>query len=372
VNFGFTAEQEILRSGARKFLDEHAPMERVRKIVEGEDGFDRELWRRMGEMGWIGLTLPEDLGGAGADLVTLVVVLEETGRSLFPSPLVSTVLAAEAIESGGSDEQRRRWLPALADGTRIGTLAFLEEEDRHDADGVRMAAEQRDDGFGLSGRKLFVPDAGAADVFVVAFRSDGELRLGVIERAARGVTAVAHPSLDPTKRTGTLSLEGAVVPAADVLAAPQGGERLLERLLDVGAMLVTAEAVGAAEGALRLTTEYARTRSQFGSPIGRFQGVKHPLAEAYVDIESFKSLLYYAAWALDHDAVDASLAVSRAKAYASECFPRQGVDAVQLHGGIGYTWEYDAQLYLKRSKWFRPAFGDAEHHYERIVALGGI
>jgi alkylation response protein AidB-like acyl-CoA dehydrogenase len=372
MNFGFTAEQEILRSGARKFLDEHAPMERVRKIVEGEDGFDRELWRRMGEMGWIGLTIPEELGGAGADLVTLVVVLEETGRTLFPSPLVSTVLAAEAIEGGGSDEQRRRWLPGLADGTRIGTLAFLEEEDRHDADGIRMTAERRGEGFALGGRKLFVADAGAADLFVVAFRSDGELRLGVIEREARGVTVVAHPSLDPTKRTGTLALEDVIVPAADLLEAPQGGERLLERLLDVGAMLVTAEAVGAAEGALRLTTDYARTRSQFGSLIGRFQGVKHPLAEAYVDIESFKSLLYYAAWALDHDAVDAPLAVSRAKAYASECFPRQGVDAVQLHGGIGYTWEYDAQLYLKRSKWFRPAFGDAEHHYERIVALGGI
>jgi alkylation response protein AidB-like acyl-CoA dehydrogenase len=372
VNFGFTAEQEMLRSGARKFLDENAPIERVRKVVEGEDGFDRELWRKMAEMGWIGLALPEELGGAGADLVTLVVVLEETGRTLFPSPLLSTVLAAEAIEGGGSEEQRRRWLPSLADGSRIATLAFLEEEDRQDPEGVRLAAERRGDGLALSGRKLFVADAVAADLFVVAFRCEGELRLGVIERAARGVTVVSHPSLDPTKRVGTLALEDVALAAADVLAAPQGGESLFERLLDVGAMLVTAEAVGAAEGALRLTTEYARTRSQFGSPIGRFQGVKHPLAEAYVDIESFKSLLYYAAWALDHDAVDAPLAVSRAKAYASECFPRQGVDAVQLHGGIGYTWEYDAQLYLKRSKWFRPAFGDAEHHYERIVALGGI
>lgn len=372
MNFGFTAEQDILRSGARKFLDENAPMERVRKIVESDDGFDRGLWRRMGEMGWIGLALPEELGGAGADLVTLVVVLEETGRTLFPSPLVSTVLAGDAIEGGGNEEQRQRWLPSIADGSRIATLAFLEEEDRHDPDGVKLTAERRGEGFALAGRKLFVPDAGVADLFVVAFRSGGELRLGVIERAARGVTVVAHPSLDPTKRVGTVSFDGAVIPEADVLAAPQGGERLFERLLDVGAMLVTAEAIGAAEGALRLTTEYARTRVQFGSAIGRFQGVKHPLAEAYVDIESFKSLLYYAAWALDHDAVDAPLAVSRAKAYAAECFPRQGVDAVQLHGGIGYTWEYDAQLYLKRSKWFRPAFGDAEHHYERIVALGGI
>jgi alkylation response protein AidB-like acyl-CoA dehydrogenase len=374
VNFGFTEEQELLRAEVRRLLDERAPIARVREVSEGADGFDRELWGRMASLGWVGLTVPEDFGGAGADLVTLVVVLEETGRTLFPSPLVSTVLAAEAILRGGSDEQRRRWLPGLADGGRIGTLALLDEEDSDGGTDVGLVGEPGPEGYRLTGRKVFVADAAAADLDAVPFRAGpgGEVAVAIVERSARGVEVGEQPALDPTKRLGTLSLDGAAVARADVLTGPVRGAELLARLLDVGAALVTAEAVGAAEGALRLTADYARTRVQFGSPIGRFQGVKHPLAEAYVDIESFKSLVYYAVWALDHAAPDASLAVSRAKAYASECFPRFGIDAVQLHGGIGYTWEYDAQLYLKRAKWFRPAFGDADHHYDRIAALGGL
>ena len=375
MNFGFTEEQELLRAGVRRLLDESAPVARVREVVESEDGFDRELWSRMASLGWVGLTIPEDLGGAGADLVTLVVVLEETGRTLLPSPLVSTVLAAEAILRGGDDEQRRRWLPSLADGSRIGTLALLEENDSFAAGDLHLTGERSSDGFRLNGRKAFVPDVAAADLYVVPFRAgggDGPIAFAIVERPAPGVSASDEPGLDPTKRLGTLGLDGVRVGARDVLAGPGPGSELLARLLDVGAALVTAEAVGAAEGALRLTADYARTRVQFGSPIGRFQGVKHPLAEAFVDVESFKSLVYYAAWALDHAAADASLAVSRAKAYASESFPRLGIDAVQLHGGIGYTWEYDAQLYLKRAKWFRPAFGDADHHYDRIAALGGF
>jgi alkylation response protein AidB-like acyl-CoA dehydrogenase len=375
VNFGFTEEQELLRSEVRKLLDERAPIARVREVAESEAGFDREVWGHMAELGWVGLTIPEEHGGAGTDLVTLVVVLEESGRTLFPSPLVSTTLAVEALLRGGSEAQRGRWLPELAKGSRIGTLALLEEDDGYALESVRLVGEPEGDGFRLTGEKVYVPDAAEADLYVVPFRGgsgSGAVRFAVLDRAARGVAVTALPGLDPTKRLGTLSLDGAAVAGHDLLAAPAGGDLLLARLLDVGAALVTAEAVGAAEGALRLTADYARARVQFGAPIGRFQGVKHPLAEAYVDIESFKSLVYYAAWALDHGTEDASLAVSRAKAYASECFPRFGIDTVQLHGGIGYTWEYDAQLYLKRAKWFRPVFGDADHHYDRVAALGGL
>jgi alkylation response protein AidB-like acyl-CoA dehydrogenase len=190
----------------------------------------------------------------------------------------------------------------------------------------------------------------------------------VVERGATGLTIQNTPSIDSTRRLARVRLDDVAVPADAVLSAGRG-PGALAALLDRGAAAVTAEAIGAAEGALRLTVHYAKQRTQFGSPIGRFQGVKHPLAEMYVDVESFKSLLYYAAWCLDQGDPDSARAVSMAKAYASEAFARIGVDAVGLHGGIGYTWEYDAQLYLKRSKWVRPAFGDADFHYDRVAAI---
>jgi alkylation response protein AidB-like acyl-CoA dehydrogenase len=376
VNFGFSPEQELLRAEVRKFLDQHAPLEVVRQQVESEEGFSRDLWKRMAELGWVGLAVPEAYGGAGLDFETLVVVLEETGRTLFPSPLVSNALAAKAIERGGSEEQRRRWLPALAEGASIGAFAFLEESHRFDAAGLRMAGEPDGGDFLLSGTKRFVPDAGRADLFVVPFRArttghPEEISLAVVERGDPGVRVQDQPGIDLTKRLGRLQLDGVRIPRDRILAEPGRAWPQVAWLLDAGALLVAAEMVGAGEGALQLTVEFAKQRVQFGQPIGRFQGVKHPLAELFVELESAKSLVYYAAWALDRGAEDASLAVSRAKAVASEMLARLGIDGVQLHGGVGYTWEYDIQLFLKRSKWARPAFGDADHHYERISRLGG-
>jgi alkylation response protein AidB-like acyl-CoA dehydrogenase len=220
-----------------------------------------------------------------------------------------------------------------------------------------------------------VGDAGAADLFAVAFRcGDAAESVGfaLVERGAPGVSAEDLPGIDLSKRTGRLRLEGARVSRDALLGEPGAAWPAIARVLDLGAFAAAAEAAGAAEAALELTVSYAKQRLQFDSPIGRFQGVKHPLAEMYVDLESWKSLVYYAAWALDAEHPDAPLAVSRAKAYASEAFARIGIDCVQLHGGIGYTWEYDAQLFLKRSKWVRPAFGDADFHYARVAALGGL
>jgi alkylation response protein AidB-like acyl-CoA dehydrogenase len=373
MDFGFSEEQELLRAEVRKFLDQNAPLEEVRRLVETPEGFGSDLWKRMAELGWVGLTLPEDCGGVGLDLVTQVVLLEETGRTLFPSPLISTAIAAKAIERAGSEEQRRRWLPSISEGSSIGTLAFLEESDSLDVADLALTGVWERGEIRLDGEKRFVSDAGIADRFVVAFRT-GEapeaVSLAVVERDDSGVSIENYASMDLTKRSGGLRLSGVRLGADRVLGAPGEAAPTASALLDLGAMLVTAECVGAAEGALALTVEFAKQRSQFDSLIGRFQGVKHPLAEMHVDVESFKSLLYYAAWALDEDADDAALAVSRAKAYASEAFPRIGIDGVQLHGGVGYTWEYDIQLYLKRSKWTRAAFGDADYHNDRIARLG--
>jgi alkylation response protein AidB-like acyl-CoA dehydrogenase len=375
MNFGFTEEQDLLRAEVRKFLDQRCPLEEVRRLMETPEGFSRELWKEAAELGWLGLTIPEAHGGSGLGWVDLVVLLEETGRTLFPSPLLSTTLAAAALREAGSEAQRARWLPSLADGSRIGTFAFLEASDLHEPEGVELAGRPDGDGWRLAGEKLFVPDAGVADLFVVAFRTGPaprEIGLALVERDAPGVAAEAAPAMDLTRRLGRLVLDGARVGADAVLGRPGSAWPAAARLLDLGACAVAAEAVGAAQAALQLTVGYAKNRIQFGQPIGRFQGVKHPLAEMYVDVESFRSLVYYAAWALDESPDEAPLAVSRAKAYASEAFPRIGIDCVQLHGGIGYTWEYDAQLYLKRAKWMRPLFGDAEHHYERIARLGGL
>jgi len=375
MNFGFTEEQELLRAEVRKFLDQNAPLAEVRNIVTTPEGIDRRLWERMAELGWVGLTVPEAYGGVGLDFVTLVVLLEETGRTLFPSPLLSTFQAAKAIERSGTPEQCARWLPGLADGSTIGAFALLEESDSLEPEGVCLVGKSDGDAIVLSGDKRIVPDAGLADLFVVAFRQGSEpeaVSLAVVEKAAEGAETDIFPGMDLSKRSGRLRLD-AVRVAPDALLGEAGGAwPEISWLVDAGAAAVSAEAVGSAEAALRLTTDFAGQREQFDSKIGRFQGVKHPLAEMHVDVESFKSLVYYAAWCIDEGAADRSLAVSRAKAYASEAFARIGIDAVQLHGGVGYTDEYDIQLYLKRSKWARPAFGDADWHYERVASLGGL
>jgi alkylation response protein AidB-like acyl-CoA dehydrogenase len=375
MNFGFTEEQELLRAEVRKFLDQNCNLEEVRKIAEGDEGFSQPLWNRMAELGWVGLRMAEEHGGVGLGWVDLVVVLEETGRTLFPSPLIATQLAAAAIEQAGSEAQRARYIPSLADGSKIGSFALLERSDGLTPDAVALEGKPDGDGFTLHGEKLFVLFASQADLLVVAFRSGSAadaISLAVVERDAAGLSTEHLPTIDETVRMGRARFDGVRVEADAVLGEVGAAWPVVERIVECGAVAVTAEMVGAAEGVHALTVDYAKQRVQFDKPIAQFQGVKHPLAEAYVDIESWKSLCYYAGWALDENQDEVAASVSRAKAYASEAFPRIGIDAIQLHGGIGYTWEYDAQLYLKRAKWARPVFGDADYHYERLARLGGL
>jgi alkylation response protein AidB-like acyl-CoA dehydrogenase len=375
MNFGFTEEQDLLRAEVRKFLDARCPLEQVRKLMETDRGYSVELWAELAQLGWLGLTIPEAHGGAGLGWVDFVVLLEETGRSLFPSPLVSTTLAAAAILDSASFEQKARWLPGIADGSRIGTLALVEANDLLTPAGVRLLGKPDGDAFLLTGTKHFVADAGAANLFVVAFRTGAgaeDLSLAVLDGGAPGVAVLVGPTMDQTKRMGTLVLDGARVPKSALLGEPGRAWPAIARLFDRGAIATTGEIIGAAEGALALTVQYAKDRIQFGNPIGKYQGVKHPLAEMYVDIESTKSLLYYAAWALDESPAEVPRSASLAKAYGSCAFARIGIDGVQLHGAVGYTAEYDIQLYLKRSKWARPTFGDSDFHYERVASLGGL
>jgi len=371
MNFGFTEEQQILRSEIRKYLEERCPMEEARRIMETETGFCPDRWAEIAELGWLGLLVPESCGGAGLGWIDLVVLLEETGRALFPSPLLGSALATLAIRENGSPEQQQRRLPGIARGEWVYSVALLERGDVLDPEAQTARAVTDGDGFVLEGEKLFVTDATVASHFVVSGRvAPDEIALVVVPSDAPGVTVENLPTIDPSKRLGKVTLAGVRVPADARLAGgagPASGSAALGRLFDHAAAAVTAEMAGAAEAAHALIVEYAKTRRQFGSLIGRFQGVKHPLAEMYVDIESFKSLLYYAAWCLDESPEEAAEHVSMAKAYASDAFTRIGIDAVELHGAIGYTWEYDAQLYLRRSKWAKSMFGSSDHHYDRVV-----
>jgi alkylation response protein AidB-like acyl-CoA dehydrogenase len=374
VNFAFTEEQDFLRSEVRKLLDAQCTVKQVRELVETPAGYSQDLWKQIGALGWIGLAIPETFGGGGLGWEEMVILMEETGRSLFPSPLLSTVLCAETIARFGTDEQKQRWLPGLADGSRVGTLAFLEDTDDWNPQAVALSCKSDGDGDGdakvLDGKKRFVQDVEGADLFVVFFRDpNGSVGMAIVDRQSPGVSVQPSPPLDTTKRFGDLTLAGVRVTNDCVL---MGGENEAQQILQLGALGAAAEIIGTAEGALALTVQYAKDREQFEQPIGHFQGVKHPLAETYMEIETLKSLVYFAAWA--HDSGDDAIAIatSQAKAYASDVITRAGIMGVQLHGAVGYTLEYDIQLYLKRSKWARPMFGNEIHHYARAAELGGL
>jgi len=375
MNFGFNEEQEQLRAQVRRFLDHRCPIEEVRRVMAAPEGFSRELWGEVAALGWLGLTVPEAYGGTGLQWIDLVVVLEETGRSLFPSPLISNALATSAIVEYGSEAQKSRWLPLMARGERIGTLAILEADAMMPAGGTGLRGVPDGDGFTLTGEKRFVNDPEAADIFIVSFRrGDGadDVGLAVVAADNAGVVAKHYPMIDATKRQGIVTFAGVRVGADEILDCAGGVSAAITRLFDAGAIAVTAEMAGAVDAAIRMTVEYVNQRVQFDRPIGQFQGVKHPLAEMYVDLESFKSLLYYAAWSYDHSREEVSRYASLAKAYATESFVRTGVDSIQLHGAIGFSTACDIQLYFKRSKWARPAYGDAATHYERALALRGV
>jgi len=369
MNFGFTEEQELLRDQVRKFLDEKCASEDVRRIMKSDLGYDEDLWCEMAELGWLGLMIPEEFGGVGLGWVDLTVVLEEMGRSLYPSPYISQLMAASAIVEAGSEEQKKRWLPSLCTGQKIATLALQDTFDSPIAASISLTASSVDNGILLKGEKHFVPDLGAADLVFVACLVSGELMLAAIPADAEGVTRKTSATMDETKRIGTLGLENVFVARDNLISI---SDENLSRIFDKGCIAVTAEAIGAAESVLTMTTDYARERIQFDNPIGKYQGVKHRLAEIYVDVESFKSLLYYAAWTADESPAELPRSASLAKAYASDAFASIGIEGVQLHGAIGFTQEYDIQLFLKRSKWVRPAYGDADFHYERVASLGGL
>jgi alkylation response protein AidB-like acyl-CoA dehydrogenase len=372
MDFAFSEEQEMLRASARDFLAKEVPSSYVRRMLEAPEAWDEALWKRLAEMGWTGLGIPEVYGGVGTFL-DLVVVLEEAGRALLPGPFLSTMgMAVPALLEAATERQKESVLGRIAAGDARATLAFSEPAGRWDSEGVQMlGAERRGDGWRLDGVKLFVPDAGVADYMVVAARTrpagDEGVSLFLLEDRPAGLTVSPVETMDMTRRWYEVSFDGVELPGEALMGTADQGWPALKRALEWAETALCAEMIGGAQHVLDTSVEYAKTRHQFGRPIGVYQAVSHKLADMLLETESARSATYYAAWTIDADAPDRSLAASMAKAYVSDAYRKAAGDGIQVHGGIGFTWEHDMHLYFKRAKASEVSLGDATYHRELVA-----
>lgn len=362
----FSDEQAMLLDVARQFCRDRSPIAKVRAQLETETGYDPALWDEMVALGWAGIALPESSGGSGMGVATLVPVVEAMGRAMLGTPLVSSALAAQLLLRAGSREQVERLLPALAAGAPA-TLALLENGDW----GSEMVTLELDQHGVLHGAKKFVPDATVASVFIVAVRQRGELALAVV-RADQLAASALQPNtlIDQTKRSANVDFSGVRVDASNLIAGPQVAVALRDvRLL--GALLVAAEATGSAAACLDTIVDYLKTRKQFGKLIGSYQALKHPTVDILTATDSARSFIYHAATLVGDAPLDrdAEIACRMAKAHASQTLLYAGDRAVQFHGGMGFTYECDAQLYIRRAQWSQQQFGDAQHHRKRLATL---
>ena len=368
MDFGFSEEQDLLRQSAADFLSNECPMTYVRQMMDDEHGYSDDLWKKMAELGWMGLIAPEEYGGAGLSMVDLVVVLEEMGKVVLPGPFFSTVaLGGLCVQEAGSDEQKKTLLPGIASGQTKITLAFLEKNARWDESGVNLSAEKDGSGYTLSGVKLFVPDAHVADHIICAARTSEGVTLFLIDRQQAGVGTRLLKTMDQTRKLCEVTLENVQVGDDAVLGTPGQGWALLARIIDQSKVALSAEMCGGAQQVLDMSVEYAKVREQFGRPIGSFQAIQHKCADMLVQVESAKSATYYAAWAVANDASDAALAAAMAKAYCSDAYRKVTNEGIQVHGGIGFTWEHDMHIYFKRAKGSEVTFGDATWNRELVA-----
>jgi alkylation response protein AidB-like acyl-CoA dehydrogenase len=371
LDFGFSEEQEMLRQSARGLLEKECPSTLVRRLMDDERGFDPGLWQKFAELGWLGLVIPEESGGAGLSYVDLVLVLEEMGSVVLPSPFIWTVMFAEAIKRAGSTEQKRSYLPEIAAGKLVATVAWQEPSGSWSADGIAMTARAEGTGFVLDGVKLFVNDGHIADYVLVPARSGGHGEEGItlfaLDAKLAGITATPLKTMDQTRKLSELKFSGVKANANDIVGSVGGGWKTLTEVLDRGKVMLAAEMMGGAQKVLDMTVDYAKVRVQFGRPIGSFQAVQHKCANMMVDIEGAKSAVYYASWAVSNDHPEAALASSVAKAAASDAYRRVAAEGIQLHGGIGFTWDHDLHLYFKRAKSAEFTFGDGAWNRELIA-----
>jgi alkylation response protein AidB-like acyl-CoA dehydrogenase len=371
MDFAFSEEQEMLRSATRDFLAKECGSKVVRKLMDGADAYDPALWKKIAALGWTSLGVPEQYGGAGSFL-DLIVVLEECGRALLPGPFFATMgLAVPALIEAGTEAQKKEALGAIADGSARATLALTEASGRWDAGGITLTAKPAGGGWRLDGVKLFVPDAEGAEYIVVAARTRGEgeegISLFLVKGRPKGMSVTQMQTLDMTRRWSEVRFDGVELGGDALMGPPDKAWPALKRTLEWATAALCAEMVGGAQKVLESSTEYAKTRHQFGKPIGIYQAVSHKLADMLVLSESGRSATYYAAWAVEADAPDRALASSMAKAYVSDAYRKVAGDGIQVHGGIGFTWEHDMHLYFKRAKASEVTLGDATYHRELVA-----
>lgn len=376
MNNKYTDEQNILRESVSKWARSEFESEKLRTMIENEpNAIDDAHWNQISEQGWIGVMVPEDLGGLGLGVTELSLIAEEMGRSLVPGPFLSTAaLAAPALAIGGSDAAKNEWLEKIIEGSAVGTLALLEESGQLGATHVSAKAEKSGDGWKLSGKKFFVPDLAAADLIIVAARtgvSPEAVSLFAVNKSASGVTTELNKLTDTTSRSGQLILDGVEVSSDALIGSQDKGWDVVEQILNIYNVCLAGASIAGAEQVFRTTLAYVKERVQFGVPIGSFQAVKHPLADLYAILENARSAYHYAAWSVDASHDDYKQAVATARVTCLEAFRKSTLDCLQACGGIAFTWEYDLHLYLKRAKHNQYLLG-MPADYEEIIAVEAL
>lgn len=373
MNFAFSEEQEELRRLARKWLEEKSPSAVVRRLMDSEDGFDHALWKETAAMGWQAMAIPEEYGGAGFGFLEQVVLLEEMGRALHPTPYLATaVMAASLLLEAGSEEQKQKYLPALAAGDLTATVAFTEPNGLWEEAGVEATAARNARGFVLSGTKSFVLDGHTAGLLIVAARTADGVGLFLLDATSSALSRRRLETMDMTRKLAEVIIDAVEVAPEALLGEVGTGWNLIERMLARAAVALAAEQVGGAQKCLDMSVDYAKVRHQFGRPIGSFQAIKHKCADMLVQVESARSAAYYAAWAVSEDNDEVPLIAPLAKSYCSEAFFFCASENIQIHGGIGFTWEHDAHLYFKRAKSSELLFGEPAHHRAVLATRLGL
>ena len=371
MNFAFTEEQDELRNTVRAFLESKSAESAVREQMETEAGYDEAVWRQMAEqMGLQGLHIPEAYGGSGFGYVELGIVLEEMGRALLCAPFFSSVvLAANTLIQSGDEDAKQKYLPGIASGETIATLAYTEPSGKWDEAGITMQASGSGDSWTLTGEKMFVVDGHTANLIIVAARTGAGVSLFAVDGDASGLTRTALSTMDQTRKQARLVF--ADTPAT-LIGADGAGWDVLSTVLDLVAVGLAAEQVGGAQKVLEMAVEYAKVRVQFGRPIGSFQAIKHKCADMLLEVESAKSAAYYGLWCASEMNDELPSVASLAKAYCSEAYFHATAENIQIHGGIGFTWEHPAHLYFKRAKSSELMFGDPTYHRELLAQRIGI
>jgi len=367
----FTEEQEMLRQSARQFMETECPPTYVRRMMADDAGYSEEQWKKMAELGWLGLSFPEAYGGSDLGMVELGILFEEMGRAVMPGPFLPTTLAGLAIDLGGSEKQKQRYLREICAGRLKATVAQVEPHGRWDALGIQLLAKKDGKTYRLSGTKSYVLDAHNAGLLLVAARTRGKGMAGItlflVDTQQQGVTTMLLKTMDQTRKLCKVRFDNVIVGSDAVLGKANKGWALLEQVIDRARVLLAAEMCGGAQKVLDLSVDYAKVREQFGRPIGSFQAIQHKCANMLLETETAKSATYYAAMALANDAADAHLAACMAKAYCSDAYRLVAAEGIQIHGGIGFTWEHDMHLYFKRAKGAAIMFGDAEANRELVA-----